>query len=632
MNKRFFTPILLAVATTTLQAQNTNPQNTKPQTHNIMEQQQIIKTITSVFEGADTQDWARVEAAFAKQVTLDYTSMAGGKPQQLTPQQITAAWKALLPGFQSTHHQVGNFEVNTTGNAATATVHGLALHYLPGAPGGDIWVVVGKYDFRLEKRGPNWSVKAMTFQLQKQVGNLQLPSLARQNAAAGKTFTKAKPSAAALKAVENFFATLEQMNIPSFLNVWSEKARQIMPLSPAGFPTELSGKSAIQNQYKDLPHNFSSMRFPRTVFSTESPNKLIVQYRGIIPLKAGGSYNNNYVGVFEIKEGKVERFTEYFDPFILAEAFGVKLQDNFNVSATNPKVEKVTFSSEGLKLVGNLYLPAGYTPGRKYPALIIGGSWTTVKEQMAGLYAQNLAKEGYVTLAFDPRNFGESEGAPRFYENPEMKIQDFKNAVTFLASRADVDGDRIGAVAICASSGYLARAAAEDPRIKALSTVAAWLHDAQAVQMIYGGREGVQQKVEAAQRAKAAFATNGTVTYIPSISKTDSTAAMFGDFDYYLNSSRGAVPQWGKQFAVMSWEDWLTFDPMTTASKIQQPVLMIHSDGAVLGDYVKRFFKELPNSNKELYWTEGNQFDFYDGPKQVSESVQQMKTFFSKNL
>ncbi len=597
-----------------------------------MEQAQVVKTIQSIFESSDAQNWNKVENSFAAQVRLDYTSMAGGEPHTLTPGQITSAWKTLLPGFQSTHHQVGGFEVKVQGNTASATNHGLALHYLPGAAGGDTWVVVGTYEFSLERKGRDWKVNAMKFNLQKQEGNLQLPGLAKLNAANGKTFVKATPSAASLQAVEKFFSALESLDIPAFLTVWSDDGRQVMPLSPAGFPTELNGKEAIHNQYKGLPGNFASMRFPRRVFPTESPDKVIVQYAGEIPIKAGGRYDNNYVGVFEIKDGRIERFTEYFDPFILAKAFGVKLQDNFNVTSQNPRVEKVAFTSEGLKLKGDLYLPADYTPGKKYPALVVGGSWTTVKEQMAGLYAEKLAREGYITLAFDPRNFGESEGAPRYYESPEMKIQDFKNAITYLTSREEVDAGRIGAVAVCASSGYLARVAAEDGRIKALSTVAAWLHDAEAVQQIYGGPEGVSGKIKAAQAAKAEFAKNGSVAYIPSISKTDTTAAMFGDFDYYLNSSRGAVPEWGSQFAVMSWEDWLTFDPMTSAKQIKQPVLMIHSDGAVLGDYVKRFYKDLSNPKKELYWTEGIQFDFYDQPKQVNESVKKLSSFFSKNL
>jgi hypothetical protein len=107
---------------------------------------------------------------------------------------------------------------------------------------------------------------------------------------------------------------------------------------------------------------------------------------------------------------------------------------------------------------------------------------------------------------------------------------------------------------------------------------------------------------------------------------------MYGDYDYYLNSSRGAVPQWSAdKFAVMSWEDWLTFNPMPVAAQIQVPVIMIHSDGAVLGDNVKRFFANLPNEHKVLQWTEGSQFDFYDNPKQVTEAVTSIDAYF-KNI
>jgi len=50
-----------------------------------------------------------------------------------------------------------------------------------------------------------------------------------------------------------------------------------------------------------------------------------------------------------------------------------------------------------------------------------GGSWTTVKGQMARLYADRLAEEGYATLALDPRYYGESGGVPRFVELPQAK-------------------------------------------------------------------------------------------------------------------------------------------------------------------------------------------------------------------
>lgn len=295
--------------------------------------------------------------------------------------------------------------------------------------------------------------------------------------------------------------------------------------------------------------------------------------------------------------------------------------------------QKIKFNSDGLVLAGDLYTPSNFDPAKSYPAILVGGSWTTVKEQMSGLYAGELAKQGFITLAIDPRYFGESEGQPRYWENPAAKIADFRNAITYLQTVPGVDANNIFLTAICASSGYMANVAARDKRVKGLATVAAWLHDETAVKLIYGGEEGLQSKIRQAREAKKEFAEKGIVEYIPAISKTDPTAAMFGDFDYYLNAGRGAVPQWSAdKFAVMSWEDWLTFDPMTVAGSIRVPTLMIHSDNAVLGEYVKTFFNNIPHDNKVLHWTEGSQFDFYDQPKQVSEAVTAITVFFKNNL
>ena len=92
-------------------------------------------------------------------------------------------------------------------------------------------------------------------------------------------------------------------------------------------------------------------------------------------------------------------------------------------------VNRVTFPSEGVTLVGNLYLPSTYKTGDKLPAIIVSGAWITVKEQMAGLYAKKLAPQGFAALAFDFRYYGESGGEPRQYESPSAKIQDIKNAI-----------------------------------------------------------------------------------------------------------------------------------------------------------------------------------------------------------
>ncbi|MBS1553413.1 MAG: alpha/beta hydrolase [Bacteroidetes bacterium] len=303
------------------------------------------------------------------------------------------------------------------------------------------------------------------------------------------------------------------------------------------------------------------------------------------------------------------------------------------------KMRKVTFKSEGFNLVGNLFLPDNFESNKTYPAIVVSGSWTTVKEQMAGLYAARLAKEGFITLAFDFKNFGESEGEPRFFESPMNKRIDVKNAITFLSSLPEVDSDKIGAFGVCAGAMYTLMASAEDSRVKAVVTTASWLHDSEAVKLFYGGEEGVQTKIKAAQAAKKKYAETGVCDYIPAISETDPNAAMYGPFDYYLNPKRGAIPQWSAaKFAVMTWEDWLTVNPMPYAKTLKAPTLMIHSDGAVLPDYTRKFFNDLSISDKKLHWIKTelqspfHQFSFYDQEPEVAESVKEASQWFKSKL
>ncbi len=310
---------------------------------------------------------------------------------------------------------------------------------------------------------------------------------------------------------------------------------------------------------------------------------------------------------------------------------GALVVDNSYLPASfKPGANKVTFQSEGVKMVGNLYLPASYKSGDKLPAVVVTGSWTSVKEQMAGLYAQKLAEQGLATLAFDFRFYGESGGQPRQYESPEKKIQDIKNAVTYLQSLPMIDTNRIGGLAVCASAGYMAHAIAEGAGIKSFATVAAWLHDPQTVEQVYSGDRGVQRFIAAGEAARRKFDRTGEVEYVPAHSSTDRNAAMFGS-DYYSKSDRGAIAQWKNQFAVMSWPEWLRFDALAPASKIKTPTLFVHSDRSALPDNVRRFYNNMPGP-KDLFWTQGLHSDFYDREPYVTKAVQAVAAHFKDTL
>src|SRR5687767_5381123 len=108
--------------------------------------------------------------------------------------------------------------------------------------------------------------------------------------------------------------------------------------------------------------------------------------------------------------------------------------------------QTVTFRSSGLTLSGHLYLPSGKTPAA---GIVLSGPFTGVKEQVVGTYARQLAELGHVALAFDHRNFGQSEGEPRQHEDSAGKLTDLGDALSFLASLGQVDPGRLGACGVC---------------------------------------------------------------------------------------------------------------------------------------------------------------------------------------
>ena len=135
---------------------------------------------------------------------------------------------------------------------------------------------------------------------------------------------------------------------------------------------------------------------------------------------------------------------------------------------------KVTFHNRyGITLAADLYQPKG-AAGR-LPAIAVCGPFGAVKEQASGLYAQTMAQQGFLTLAFDPSFTGESGGQPRYMASPDINTEDFQAAVDFLSVQDKVDPDKIGIIGICGWGGLALNTAAIDTRVKA--TVASTMYD-----------------------------------------------------------------------------------------------------------------------------------------------------------
>lgn len=146
---------------------------------------------------------------------------------------------------------------------------------------------------------------------------------------------------------------------------------------------------------------------------------------------------------------------------------------------TFPKSEKVdhkkvTFRNRyGIPLAADMYIPKG--ANGKLSAIAVSGPFGAVKEQCSGLYAQEMAERGFLTIAFDPSFTGESGGEPRYMASPDINTEDFQAAVDFLSVQDNVDPEKIGIIGICGWGGLALNAAALDTRIKA--TVTSTMYD-----------------------------------------------------------------------------------------------------------------------------------------------------------
>lgn len=279
----------------------------------------ITEIVENIARGADLHQWNVVRASFAREVLLDY-----GTPETVTPSAVIGRWQPLLEAFDATQHQLSAIAVSVEGDRARASASFQATHWLYGAPGGDVWTLSGHYEYDLVRLADGWRVTRMRMQPRSNTGNEALLDLARQKAGAA--------TADGLQVVERFFEKLESFDIEGFAENFAENGRQVMPFSPAGFPDSLEGRSAIYNQYKGMPQNFKSMKFvDRAIRETSEPGEFVATWRGEIELASGGRYDNTYIGLFQVRDGKLVQFTEYFDPIVLQDSFGHTLRSNFNV-------------------------------------------------------------------------------------------------------------------------------------------------------------------------------------------------------------------------------------------------------------------------------------------------------------
>lgn len=296
---------------------------------------------------------------------------------------------------------------------------------------------------------------------------------------------------------------------------------------------------------------------------------------------------------------------------------------------------KVTFVNRyGITLAADMYFPKGAEG--KLPAIAVSGPFGAIKEQSSGLYAQQLAERGFLTIAFDPSFTGESGGKPRRVASPDINTEDFSAVVDFLSVQPNVDSGRIGILGICGWGGIAIQAAINDPRIKA--TVASTMYD--MTRVTANGYFDADDSAEKRNAARVALAAQRTADYRNGkyqraggvVDPLPEDAPQFvKDYHAYYKTPRGYHERSGNStdgWNTTSALPFMNFKFFEYAGELDRAVMIVHGENAHSRYFGEDTFKKLHGDKKELLIVaDASHVDLYDNLDKIP--FNQIATFYN---
>lgn len=303
-------------------------------------------------------------------------------------------------------------------------------------------------------------------------------------------------------------------------------------------------------------------------------------------------------------------------------------------------IHPVIYKIKDIAIAANVYTPPNYDPGNKYPTIVVAHPNGGVKEQVAGLYAQRLAEQGYITIAADAAYQGGSGGFPRNVDKPANRIEDIYSMADFITQFAGADASKLGLLGICGGGGYSLKAAQSDKRFKVVATLS--MFNSGLVRRngyMNSQLSTIQERLKQASDARAQEAAGGEVLYANSNAKplTEEQIAKLPDlyrqgFEYYGKTY--AHPNSSGNYTLSSLMDLMNFDASTNMDLINQPLLMMAGSKADSYYMTEDAFGKATNSkNKELFLIEGaTHIETYWKPEYVNQAMTKLLEFYLNNL
>jgi hypothetical protein len=300
-------------------------------------------------------------------------------------------------------------------------------------------------------------------------------------------------------------------------------------------------------------------------------------------------------------------------------------------------LKDVEFQSEGVTLRAHLYTPdKGEGP---FPVIVMAGGWCYVKELVQPDYAKVFADAGMAALVFDYRNLGTSDGEPRQHLDPWQQVEDYKNAISFVETRSEIDPARIGIWGISYSGGHVIIVGATDPRVKCIVSNIPVVDGFKTMRLVHGSI-GFRALQEAMLEDRRKLAQTGEYGYLP-MSTTDPanelTTWPFPEVTTAFNHLKATeAPNHEHRNTVASVELLCNYTVFPYAPRIvNTPTLMTVAEGddITIWDDEIAVFNAIATTKKRLFvFDETSHMTLYSNKSRLEIAADQARKWFTEHL
>ena len=301
-------------------------------------------------------------------------------------------------------------------------------------------------------------------------------------------------------------------------------------------------------------------------------------------------------------------------------------------------MERITFKNiYGINIAANLYNPIEKEENKKYPAVVISGPVGMVKEQCTGMYAEKMAKNGFISIAFDPAFYGQSEGIPRYLADPNIEVENISAAIDFLLDKTDADKKRLAVIGMAEGGGFSVKAAMLDRRIEAAAVISP-INYGRLIRTESEKNAITLLKKNSRKRTDSLLKENTEyVSIVPDSYRGSKDIDQSESWEYYNDKERGNKDSWENKIIEKAMDKAAGFDAFNLAEQLLTVPIMIivgekHGSFGAYKDADCLYEKAASKKKEYITMRESSHVSLYDDPIRVGKTIEMINDFLRKYL